>query len=70
MDCRDCARYDEESETCKDRKVNPKRWEEAVTVAQLMGVRAVCAFSDHRERLVASRRPMPLPKSFDPIPRG
>ena len=58
MDCRDCARYDEANDACLDRKVNPKRWEEAVAVSQLMGIRAVCVFSDYRERLVASRHPL------------
>lgn len=58
MDCKDCARYDDATETCRDRKVNPRRWEDAVTVAQMYGIRSVCAFSDYRERLVASRRPL------------
>lgn len=58
MDCRDCARYDEANDVCLDRKLNPKRWEDAVTVSQLMGIRSICVFSDFRERLVASRRPL------------
>ncbi|MBS1717257.1 MAG: hypothetical protein JSS72_05960 [Armatimonadetes bacterium] len=40
-----------------DGKVNPDRWDQAVQVAQIFGVRAVCPFNDFRERLVASRTP-------------
>ena len=58
MDCRDCARYDETAEACRDRKVNPLKWEDAVSVAQLLGPRAICLFSDHRERIIASRVPV------------
>ncbi|MCC7434910.1 MAG: hypothetical protein IT363_09510 [Methanoregulaceae archaeon] len=37
--------------------MNPITWAEAIDVANLLGVRAVCMFNDHRERLVASRLP-------------
>ena len=55
MYCRDCIRYDREAEKCLDRKVNPQRYEQAVSVAQTMGVRSICTFNDHRERLVSVR---------------
>jgi len=55
--CRDCPRYDLERERCRDEKVNPPTWELAVTVSQVMGLRAICTFNDHRERLIRSRRP-------------
>ncbi len=55
MDCRDCARYDLEIKRCRDQKVNPQDWETAVNVANVLGVRAICMFNDHRERLVFSR---------------
>jgi len=61
--CRDCPRYDAESERCRDGKVNPHRWEVAVSVAQTYGLRSICAFNDFRERLVRSREPLPKRKS-------
>jgi hypothetical protein len=56
--CRVCALYDPEGKRCKDGKVNPQNWEMAVTVAQVHGLRSICAFNDYRERLVRSRTPM------------
>ena len=55
MYCRDCARYDLENKRCRDSKVNPQDWETAVTVAQVLGLRSICVFNDHRERLVRAR---------------
>lgn len=55
MFCRDCARFNEETQECRDKKVNPQTWTEAVEVANLLGVRSICVFNDHRERLVESR---------------
>lgn len=55
MRCRDCARYDAEADKCRDEKVNPEDWGSAIIVANVMGVRAICMFNDHRERLVLSR---------------
>ncbi|MFZ4506832.1 MAG: hypothetical protein ACOYON_03945, partial [Fimbriimonas sp.] len=61
--CRDCARYDEAGNKCRDRKLNPQSWDNAVSVSQMFGIRSICAFNDHRERLVASQRPIaPKPK--------
>lgn len=55
MECRDCARYDAENERCRDSKLNPQDWGGAVTVANVMGLRAICVFNDYRERLVRAR---------------
>lgn len=55
MRCKDCPRYLVATEKCADGKVNPDRWELAVTVAQVMGLRAICTYNDHRERLIGSR---------------
>lgn len=55
MRCRDCARYDLEAQKCLDSKVNPFRWDQAVDVANLLGVRAICVFNPFREKLLASR---------------
>ena len=57
MDCRDCARFDEEARKCLDNKVNPHSWEIAVTVSQVLGLRSICVFNDYREKLVRSRTP-------------
>ncbi len=57
MDCRDCARYDKEAAKCRDGKVNPQRYEHALSVAQVMGLRSICVFNDHRERIVGVRHP-------------
>ena len=55
MYCRDCARWDDEAERCRDGKVNPPNLETAVSVANVLGVRSICVFNDYRERLVRSR---------------
>ena len=55
MHCQDCPRYDQDAETCRDGKLNPLRWDQAVEVANVFGPRAVCMFNDHRERLLQSR---------------
>lgn len=57
MNCRDCARWDKETAKCRDGKVNPPKWELAVTVYEVMGLRAICMFNDHRERLVRATKP-------------
>ena len=62
MFCRDCPRYDLEESRCKDRKVNPLDWETAVNVANVMGIRAICVFNDHREKLIDARMPSSKPK--------
>lgn len=53
MHCRDCARYI--GGRCVDGKVNPQSWSMAVEVANVMGIRSICAFNDHRQKLVDSR---------------
>jgi hypothetical protein len=55
MLCKDCARYDAENRRCLDGKVNPQKWELAVEVANVIGLRTICVFNDHRERLVQAR---------------
>lgn len=72
MYCRDCALWNPEDRRCKNGKVNPQSWEETVNVANVLGVRAICIFNDHRERLVGSRlsqvpeRPTSKPKALEP----
>jgi hypothetical protein len=55
VECRDCARFNEETRECRDKKVNPQTWSEAVEVANYLGVRSICMMNDHRERLVDTR---------------
>jgi len=56
MQCRDCARYNEETHECRDKKVNPQSMAEAADVANCYGVRSICMFNDYRERLIAGRK--------------
>lgn len=55
MRCSECPRFDPDREACRDGKLNPQRWDQAVDVANLYGLRAVCVFCDHRERLIQVR---------------
>jgi hypothetical protein len=55
MKCQDCPRYDHDLRRCKDGKLNPKRYSDAIEVASVWGVRAICAYNDHRPRLVEVR---------------
>lgn len=57
MYCRDCPRFDEAVSRCRDGKINPLDWDSALQVSQVMGLRAICTFNDHRERLLAGRKP-------------
>ncbi len=53
--CAGCSSWDAEAGRCRDGKVNPAGWVAAVEVANVLGVRALCPFNKHRERLVRSR---------------
>lgn len=55
MDCKDCPRYDLEARRCRDGKLNPRRYSDAIEVANVWGVRAICTYNDHRLRLVSVR---------------
>lgn len=57
MECRDCARYDKDTAKCRDGKLNPQHWKQAVEVSQVFGLRSICVFNDYRERLVGARTP-------------
>lgn len=56
MYCRDCSRYDTEEKRCKDGKLNPERYSQAVEVTKVFGLRSICTFNDHREQLVAVQK--------------
>lgn len=66
MHCRDCSRFNPETRHCRDDKVNPQSWEDAVNVANAYGIRAICMMNDHREKLVLSR----CPRKPSPVNRG
>jgi hypothetical protein len=38
-----------------DGKLNPQRYSDAIEVANVWGVRSICAYNDHRQRLVEVR---------------
>lgn len=56
MHCRDCPRFNNEVNKCQDGKLNPLGWENAVEVAQIYGIRSICAYNDFRERLLDAQR--------------
>jgi hypothetical protein len=60
MDCRDCALWDDKKERCRDGKINPRKYDDALCAAQVLGVRAICIFNDHRERIVGVRTGAPM----------
>jgi hypothetical protein len=53
VNCRDCARFCHKTETCLDKKINPKTLENATATSQIYGLRAICVFNDFREGLIA-----------------
>ena len=55
MNCCDCPIYDEDRQKCRDGKLNPASYGAAVEVANVFGVRAICSFNDHKQRLVSTR---------------
>ena len=55
MHCQDCPRYDHEDRKCLDGKLNPPRYSDAVEASNVYGVRAICMFNDHRQRLIEVR---------------
>lgn len=69
MRCEDCNRFDETARRCKDGKVNPRFHGEAVEVANQFGVRVICIFNEHRERLVSTRTLNALSRSAPPKAR-
>lgn len=69
MECRDCARWDGDLRHCRDNKVNPPSWEQAVSVSQVLGLRSICMFNDHRERLIEARK-APIASRTPSLPRN
>lgn len=58
ISCWNCNRFHRDEGRCKDGKTNPRRKTDAVEVAEVMGVRALCIFSPYRD-ILAVRLTMP-----------
>lgn len=50
--CRQCCAYDREERRCRVGKTNPPHKHVAFTVAELLGVRALCIHNPYREPLI------------------
>ena len=50
--CWMCACYDREARRCSIGKANPRRKLDAVDVARMLGVEALCMHNPHREPLI------------------
>lgn len=50
MECKHCALFN--GSRCRSGKVNPSRKEDAILIAQLMGIRALCFLNPFREPLI------------------
>lgn len=62
MTCQDCARFDEDGRRCKDGKINPLTYAEALEASRYLGLRSLCVFNDFREQLLYNRRGAEAPR--------
>ena len=51
MSCWNCPRYSRTDRRCREGKANPKRKSDAITVAEILGVRTLCHYNPFREPL-------------------
>jgi len=54
--CLRCPTYDRDAGRCRVGKTNPRKKHEAQTVAELLGVRALCLHNPFREPLILRMR--------------
>ncbi len=54
--CWQCRAYDREARRCSVGKANPRKKHEALTVAEVRGVQALCLHNPHREPLILRMR--------------
>src|SRR5438105_3064440 len=54
--CWQCRTYDREARRCRLGKTNPRKKHECLTVAELLGARALCVHNPHREPLLLRMR--------------
>lgn len=52
LTCPQCPTYDREAHRCRIGKANPRRKHESLTVAELLGARALCLHNPYREPLL------------------
>ena len=62
MSCWQCRRYDRDERLCRDGKANPKRKTDTITVAEVLGLNALCHYNPYRDDLTVR---MHFPK--DPL---
>jgi hypothetical protein len=65
MRCSQCERFDPEKRACRDGKINPPNYVLTVEAVNVFGVRALCMFNDHRERLAPVRALTGIPPLKD-----
>ncbi len=53
MHCWNCPRYSRTERSCADGKANPKKKADSVTVAEVLGLRALCHYNPYRDALAA-----------------
>ena len=51
MTCWNCPRYDRGQFHCRDGKANPRKKTDAVMVAELLGLRALCHYNLYRDSI-------------------
>jgi hypothetical protein len=56
MTCAQCPSYDREARRCRVGKANPRKKHESLTVAELLGPRALCVHNPFREPLLLRMR--------------
>ncbi len=55
MHCWNCPRYSRTERVCADGKANPKKKADSVTVAEVLGLRALCHYNPYRDALAARK---------------
>ena len=55
MHCWNCPRYSRTERLCADGKANPKKKADSVTVAEVLGLRALCHYNPYRDALAARK---------------
>ncbi len=54
--CWQCRSYDRDARRCRIGKTNPRKKHESLTVAEMMGVQALCLHNPYREPLILRMR--------------
>lgn len=69
--CWNCPRYDRALRQCREGKTNPKKKSDSVTVAETLGLRALCHYNLFRDGLAARMHfpHQPIARSAPHIPK-